>query len=1451
MRSTALGPTTFAILLAAALSSRIEADPPDFLYLGDLPGGSEYSAALGISADGTYVVGASSSTLSLSGTEAFVWDAASGITGLGDLAGGAYNSSANDVSADGNVVVGTSDQLRRSSAFRWVRPGPMASIVSESCVKCSSDASSTSVSSAGDVVVGWSRVVSLLEDGSRQHAFRWTPSGVVYMDDTPNPTGYSNGMAVSSNGVTLVGGYSQFEFDGGSYDAYRTVGPFIVTLGKVDGNQSTQPLAVSADGKKIVGSYGFSATGGFYWTETTGAFTKLPVRAVGISADGRVIVDAEGGIFLDLDGPEDLREVLADAGLEDLRSLSKPEFQVAAISDDGLCFAGSAVVGGVTKAWRACFTDSDGNGFPDEVEEHVCGILGDSFLSMIAEGSNLFADLRETTGYGDMLPFYGRPWKRGANRVPTRDQEQPAEFLRALFLLGGCPDGGGIDTEGLARGFLRSVAFPAVAEIHDYEMLLGNEAYADALDPTIGLTGLGPDDLSDEFAFRGVAGIGDLLDEELALLRGRELPGSTTDWVNEAVYYPEFSGPGAQKRPVAVYNRLPPNAGSGSSTAYRSNYAVADNFEAAGRFPQGQGDAYGHYLTSLKAAIGLLRDGPDAVPSQFFDLVAGTLESDETALDSVRGLAEAGAARARSALQVTDLLFRRDYRENPDDPRTAQLFRDVDPNRAWSMGDWARRGAVGAYLDWATAAHWAPTDAGRAVNREELPELDELSGAVSAFQERMDAAGSGLDPLGLVQNVVPFGIDASGLQPGSGRSHYEQVRDAASRALENARKTFEAANQASQRLRDSDKAFSDFSERLEDTRADYDQQLIELCGLPSQDDLADNDLDPSTGDFEESQSHPDLTNFLATDEILASRGMRPRAAPGQVQLAMSELRIAGLRLDQSGLALDELGAQIRSKIERIELLTEVQAERIDIVSSSCAQQISLTRRLEDIEKAADRWGLVKSIAKAAYGIATGNPAGALDLIQQGLNWAAEKVIAGTLDDKYDIEVERQRVQCWKELKLQGLEDELVVDAENRELSSLIRRSPQLFIDQSVAAEGVMQAVGRLQQSIARAQLLFKEKQRLEARIEGDLRTERWKDMAFRVYRNAALKNYRAFFDIAARYVILAARAYAYEFDSRSDGEDVLAGIYRERRLGGPAGLEGGLQGVLTRLDGAVTVNNFNRPLETLGERSFSFRRNLLGVGVDDFPNDDLRFRAFLESRIVERVEDLIEVSELAQVSAQRDFGPAIVIPFTSEIDGRNFFGFGPELPFGNANFSITRNAKIRSYAIRFDGVETALGIDPESGTVFVYLLPAGDSVLRENTNLPVIEDELITPWAVVDQFLPVPALAAGADLTRRTYNPWRSTAQASGNFLNEIKRQRDSEAQVELGQPLRFNTNLAGRSAWNTRWLLVIPGGQWTASSDPAEIRHKLLQFLYGVRADPAQHFGITDIRLVIQAYSH
>jgi len=84
--------------------------------LGRLPGGSLVSYALGISADGSTVVGSSGSG---SGYEAFRWTSDGGMVGLGDLPGGSFSSSASDVSADGSIVVGRSESALGDEAFIW------------------------------------------------------------------------------------------------------------------------------------------------------------------------------------------------------------------------------------------------------------------------------------------------------------------------------------------------------------------------------------------------------------------------------------------------------------------------------------------------------------------------------------------------------------------------------------------------------------------------------------------------------------------------------------------------------------------------------------------------------------------------------------------------------------------------------------------------------------------------------------------------------------------------------------------------------------------------------------------------------------------------------------------------------------------------------------------------------------------------------------------------------------------------------------------------------------------------------------------------------------------------------------------------------------------------------------------------------------------------------------
>jgi probable HAF family extracellular repeat protein len=100
--------------------------------LGLLPG-MEASTAYDISSDGSVVVGNSAYYGDLNGDgemdqEAFRWTQCSGMEGLGDLPGGAFYSNAMGVSADGSVIVGWGTTAQGQRAFIWDEANGMRSL---------------------------------------------------------------------------------------------------------------------------------------------------------------------------------------------------------------------------------------------------------------------------------------------------------------------------------------------------------------------------------------------------------------------------------------------------------------------------------------------------------------------------------------------------------------------------------------------------------------------------------------------------------------------------------------------------------------------------------------------------------------------------------------------------------------------------------------------------------------------------------------------------------------------------------------------------------------------------------------------------------------------------------------------------------------------------------------------------------------------------------------------------------------------------------------------------------------------------------------------------------------------------------------------------------------------------------------------------------------------------
>src|SRR5262249_48587319 len=152
------------------------------------------------------------------------------------------------------------------------------------------------------------------------------------------------------------------------------------------------------------------------------------------------------------------------------------------------------------------------------------------------------------------------------------------------------------------------------------------------------------------FAFQNQ--LDSLLEEELALLRGRD-----------------DSAAGVGARPG--YNRLlwdfNRRDGEGAVVqAYNISGQKRDGAinEADARimFPQGHGDAWGHYLTALTTYYGLLRHPNFTwIPRAESTLIAGAAVQVDY-LDE-RKFAKAAAAKARTGSQILDLTYRLNYVE--------------------------------------------------------------------------------------------------------------------------------------------------------------------------------------------------------------------------------------------------------------------------------------------------------------------------------------------------------------------------------------------------------------------------------------------------------------------------------------------------------------------------------------------------------------------------------------------------------------------------------------------------------------------------------------------------------------------------------------------------------------------------------------------------------------------
>ncbi|MFZ4398193.1 MAG: hypothetical protein ACOYOU_21470, partial [Kiritimatiellia bacterium] len=373
---------------------------------------------------------------------------------------------------------------------------------------------------------------------------------------------------------------------------------------------------------------------------------------------------------------------------------------------------------------------------------------------------------------------------------------------------------------------------------------------------------------------------------------------------------------------------------------------------------------------------------------------------------------------------------------------------------------------------------------------------------------------------------------------------------------------------------------------------------------------------------------------------------------------------------------------------------------------------------------------------------------------------------------------------------------------------------------------------------------------------------RYADMTLRIFRDESLRKYSDTFDLAAKYAYMAASAYDYETALLSGDPTATAGsqfmdrILRTRSLGAvvngqPLVANGygdaGLADALARMKGDWSVLKgrlgFNNP-DTETSR-FSLRTELFRIAPGSA--SDATWRNQLQLCLV----DLTTIPEYNNYC--KTFGtpsttnePGLMITFSSTImPGQNFFG--QDLAGGDNAYDHTHSAtKIRSVGVWFASYTNAFG-SGMANAPRVYLFPVGADLMRSPSQG---SGETIRSWNVFDQALPVPYDVSASDVNAPNWIPYFDSL--SENFAAS-RRFASLRAYHDSGNftpaELCTNARLIGRSVWNTKWMLLIPGR--TLLADPVE---GLNLFISGpmktglISGRTLQ--GVTDIKLFFNTYS-
>lgn len=354
---------------------------------------------------------------------------------------------------------------------------------------------------------------------------------------------------------------------------------------------------------------------------------------------------------------------------------------------------------------------------------------------------------------------------------------------------------------------------------------------------------------------------------------------------------------------------------------------------------------------------------------------------------------------------------------------------------------------------------------------------------------------------------------------------------------------------------------------------------------------------------------------------------------------------------------------------------------------------------------------------------------------------------------------------------------------------------------------------------------------------------RTRDAAFRLFQNEKLQRYLTLFNLAGQYAYLSAQAYDYDTGllNSPQGRAFLNQIISSQALGivangipqyangtsGDPGLASALaqmKGDWDVLKGRLGFNNPDGYGTTVSLRSENYRV-LAGT------NGDPAWQSILQAGRVTDVTADTDVRRMClQISDPNGAPvPGIILAFSTTIsDGLNLFG--NQLAAGDHNFSPSSFAtKIFSAGVCLDGYigmdNPALGggitppdptLDPNglSATPYVYLIPVGQDSMRSP---PLGDSSAVRSWSVEDLAVPLPFNVSASDFAS---TPFYTSANSLTEPLYGVRKHQAFRPVSTTSvfntsiygangslQPSQYtNKRLIGRSIWNSKWKLVIPG---------------------------------------------